>query len=339
MIVAACSDGPNGNDPSTTTATTLVTSAPVPDSCDDLTSLFPVDSVLESPSGSCLEWVNRSYGRAIQATTGSATIWSRRTEHGTALVVGAVHTLGEGWFGPSNTAVTESIVNPGSLTGIARLFLIRPDGTGPDHLASPWFGLYNPDIAAERNNNLMQDLLPREDFYVAVADSQKLDVSGLPPMVDPIITDAVPMYDPTAATTTDPTWADAVEGDFVLLLGYPQTTGELTASVGRVLSDYEAEQAVAALADMGDPEGGVAYDPEAEMIIRGEAIAGMSGGAAVDLEGRLVGILVRATDVHDGEQYVRAVRMSWVVARLAEAFEKLTPAGQEAIRGYLEPVS
>lgn len=158
-------------------------------------------------------------------------------------------------------------------------------------------------------------------------------------MVDPIITDAVPMYDPTAATTTDPTWADAVEGDFVLLLGYPQTTGELTASVGRVLSDYEAEQAVAALADMGDPEGGVAYDPEAEMIIRGEAIAGMSGGAAVDLEGRLVGILVRATDVHDGEQYVRAVRMSWVVARLAEAFEKLTPAGQEAIRGYLEPVS
>lgn len=300
IVLAACSTGPSGDNPDTTTTTITIptSSVSIPDACDNLTPLFAVVAVLESPSGSCFDWIDRSYGRIVQGSTGSATIWSRRSEHGTALVVGAVHTLGEGWFGPSNTAVSESIVNPESLTGVARLFLIRPDGTGPDHLASPWFGLYNPDIAAERNNNLMQDLLPREDFYVAVADSQKLDVSGLPPMVDPIITDAVPMYDPMEATTTHPTWADAVEGDFVLLLGYPQTTGELTASVGRVLSDDEAGQAVADLADMGDPEGGVPYDPEAEMIIRGEAIAGMSGGGAVDRGGRLVGILVRATDVH-----------------------------------------
>ena len=63
----------------------------------------------------------------------------------------------------------------------------------------------------------------------------------------------------------------------------------------------------------------------------------MSGGAAVDRSGRLVGILVRATDVHNGVQYVRAVRMSYVVFRLAVAFDELGLTEQRAIRGYLEP--
>ncbi len=63
----------------------------------------------------------------------------------------------------------------------------------------------------------------------------------------------------------------------------------------------------------------------------------MSGGAAVDRSGLLVGILVRATDVHDGIQYVRAVRMSYVVLRLAVAFDELGLTEQRAIRGYLEP--
>jgi hypothetical protein len=276
------------------------------------------------------------YGRAILGTTGSATVWSRRTETGTALIVGAVHTLGEGWFGGSNTPVAESIVDPGSWTGVPRLFLVLPDGSGPDPLASPWFRLYNPAIDAARNNNLMTDLLPREDFYVAVVDSQKLDVSGLPPPVEPIRLEPVPLYDPYSTSTTDPTWAEAGGGDLVLLLGYPQATGQLSAGVGRVLSDQDADQAVAQLATLGDPEGAIAYETAVEMIIEGEAVAGMSGGGAFDQEGRLVGVLVRATDVHDGTQYVRAVRMSWVVERFQAAYEALGPGDQEAIRPYRE---
>jgi hypothetical protein len=230
------------------------------------------------------------------------------------------------------------MVNPGDLTGIPRLFLIRPNGSGRDDLASPWYGFYNPSIAAERNNNLLQDVLPREDFYVAVTDSQKLDVSGLPPMVEPITRDRVPLYDPQGVTTTAPTWADAVAGENVLLLGYPQATGELTASVGRVLTDNEAEQAVTRLAELNDPEGSIAYDADVELFIEGESVAGMSGGGVMDRDGRLVGILVRATDMHDGVQYVRAVRMSWIVLRLAVVFDGLNPTDQQAIREYLEPM-
>ncbi len=304
--------------------------------CDEVTGLFAVEEGLDGAVGSCREWVDSSLGRAVRGSTGSASIWSRRSEHGTVLVVGAIHTLGQGWFGPADTAVVESIANPEEQTGIPRLFLIRQDGSGPDTSASPWFGLYNPAIAAERNNNFMRSVLPREDFYVAVTDSQKLDVSGLPPLVEPIVKAEVPLYDPAATTTTVPTWADAAGGDLLLLFGYPNETGALTASVGRVLGQDEAEQAVATLAELGDEEGSIPYDAEVEMIIRGESMAGMSGGPAVDEDGRLVGILVRATDVHDGVQYVRVVRISYIVSRLAAALEAIDSQTRQAVQGYLE---
>lgn len=335
--IAACSSGDTDAPPTTTnTIAATTTTALLPDGCDDVTGLFPVSAVLDSSDGWCREWVDRSVGRAVLGSTGSASVWSRRTEHGTALIVGAIHTLGQGWFGPAATAVAEAIVDSGAQTGVPRLFLLLADGSGPDPLASPWFGLYNPSIAAERNNNLMQDVLPREDFYVAVTDGQKLDVSGLPPVPEPIVHGQVPLYDPLDTTVISPTIAETQAGVLVLVLGYPNETGELTASVGRVLSDDEASRAVAELADLDDPEGTIPYDAEAEMIIEGAAAAGMSGGPIVDEQGQLVGVLVRASYDHDGVQYVRAVRMSYVAARVAAAFDALPLDTQRAIAGYLE---
>ena len=182
----------------------------------------------------------------------------------------------------------------------------------------------------------MQDLLPSEDFYVAVTDSQKLDVSGLPPVVEPLIRAAVPLHDPDGITTSDSTWADAVADELTMLIGYPNATGELTSSVGRILSDAAADLVIADLAERGDVEGDIAYDADVEIIIQGKAVAGMSGGAAFDRTGRLIGILVRASDEHEGLQYVRAVRMSWVVQRLEAAFAGLDPAAQAAIAGFIE---
>ena len=126
ILVAACSAGATGS--TTTTVTTPATSPSTAVVCDAPTPLFPVAAVRDGPAGSCREWIDKSHGRAVNATTGSATIWSRRTEYGTALVVGAVHTLGLGWFGEADSPVTESMVNPGDLVGVARLFLIRPAG-------------------------------------------------------------------------------------------------------------------------------------------------------------------------------------------------------------------
>jgi hypothetical protein len=71
------------------------------------------------------------------------------------------------------------------------------------------------------------------------------------------------------------------------------------------------------------------------MFIEGSAITGMSGGGAFDTDGRVVGILVRASTEHPTRQFVRAVRMSYVVARVRQAVEALEPDRRQAVETYL----
>ncbi len=331
FALTACAGGDD-----TGTASDTTTAAPAQILCDRVTDLFTVAEVAAELDASCAAWLDTAQGRAVQSTTGSASVWSRSTGEGTALIVGAVHSLGQGWFGPEGLAIDEAIVDPAQQTGIPRLFLQPPDGDVPDTLASPWFGLYNPGIAAERNGNLMRDVLPREDAYVAVTDPQKLDVSGLPPVPEPITQGPVPLHDPTQVTLSQPTFDSARPGELALMLGYANETGMLTGSIGRILSDAEAAAAVATLADLGDAEGAIAYDAEAEIVIEGAAAPGMSGGPVVDGEGRLIAVLVRASDDHDGVRFARAVRMDYVATSVEAAFDALTPEQQRAVEGYLE---
>ena len=247
-----------------------------------------------------------------------------------------MHTLGEGWFGPAGTAIEEALWDPANQVGVLRLHLMLPDGSGTDPLASPLFMLYNPPIAAEHNGNRMQDVLPGEDFYVAVTDSQKFDVSGPVPQPEPVVHGPVPLHDPSEATLSAPTFADAEAGELVLLLGFPNETRELTAAVGRVMTDTEASAAVVDLAGRGDPEGAIPYNAEVEVFIRGAALAGMSGGPVVDHQGRIVGIMVRASEEHDGVHYVRAVRLRYVMSQLDEALDSLPSERRSAITDYLE---
>jgi hypothetical protein len=339
LAATACGGGDAASSTSAAATSLGSTTTAVIDteSCDEVTGLFVAASVLEPLDGWCGEWVDLARGRAVNGGTGSASVWTRHTDNGTALIVGATHTLGQGWFGPEGGAVEAQLVDPGAETGVLRLFLAHPDGSSQDLLASPWFRLYNAAIAAERNGNLMQDVLPREDFYVAATDSQKLDPTALPyPVPTPIVQGEVPLYDPFSTTLSDQTYAPATAGNMVLLLGFPNETGELSAAVGRVLTDDEAREVVEDLAAAGDPEGGIAYDAEVEIVIEGAAAAGMSGGPVVDEDGRLVAVMVRASGDLDGFQYVRAVRMTHIAAELSTAFDGLPAAEQEALEGYLE---
>ncbi len=78
------------------------------------------------------------------------------------------------------------------------------------------------------------------------------------------------------------------------------------------------------------------YDPEVEMIIEGHSVVGMSGGGVYDQAGRQVGILVRASYEYDGKQYVRVVRMTYLVASLMAAYEALSDTERVAVSPYLE---
>jgi hypothetical protein len=122
-------------------------------------------------------------------------------------------------------------------------------------------------------------------------------------------------------------------------MGYPREgdyAGMLAASIGRVLSNSEAEAAIEELAALGDEEGGIAYVPEAEMIIEGHSVVGMSGGGVFDRAGSLVGILERASYEYDGKQYLRVVRMTFVVASINSAYEALSDSERAVVSPYLE---
>lgn len=338
-ILLACSTSPT-----TPTAGpgTMTPPGPGVSSCE---AGLPVFSVVEAVSSShpCRPWVWRLQGRVARSGNMSAVVWSLRTESTTGLIVSAVHTLGEGWLGPGGSAIPERLSDPSAELGATRIFLVGADGGEPDDLASVLFVLYHPEIPAAESGSNLRDVLPRHDFLVGVIDSQKVQVQPLPQAPGPLRHEPPKVFDPHDLTMSGATYGEAVAGETVILMGFPnagELAGALVGSLGVVLDDEQAVDAVGALAAAGDAEGAIPYDAEAEMILSAEATTGMSGGGVFDRNGRLVGIMVRASEKHRGQQYVRAVRMTYVVSRLTTAFQALDQ-GQQAVLGpYLEvPIS
>ena len=54
-----------------------------------------------------------------------------------------------------------------------------------------------------------------------------------------------------------------------------------------------------------------------------------------DRTGKQVGILVRASYEYDGKQYIRSVRMTFVVASIKSAYEALSDSEKAAVYPYL----
>ena len=305
-----------------------------------VTPLFSVENIISDQTHPYWEWVNMVQGRVAKNSYMSATIWSLNTEANTALAISAIHTLGEGYLGPGGNIIEERLRDPDENPGATRIYLAKEDGS-VDSLASVLFILYNPEVPSEQSGNHLTDILPRHDFFVGVIDSQKMVMEPLPNTPSPLKHEPPIIYDPFDLTTVAPTAADVNPDDAVLLIGYPREgdfAGLLAASIGRVLSDSEAEDAIEYLDGLGDEEGGISYDPEVEMIIEGNSVVGMSGGGVFDREGRQVGVLVRASYMYDGKQYVRAVRMPFVVASINSVYEALSELERAVVGQYLEPM-
>ncbi len=315
--------------------------SPAPADCTAVSDLFMVDEVLADPDHACHDWLDRVHGRVARSSSASAAVWTLRGDHGTAIMTSAVHTLGVGFLGVGDADVPETVRNPADETGVARIRLIAASGRAVDDRLSPMFVLYNPAIPADQNDDGFRDITPEHDFYLAVLDSQKLDPG--PPLgtPEPLTNQPPSIYDPAGDTLADPTHADVEPGQIVLILGFPshpRFAGGMTAGVGVVLSDDEAGAAVEALGNAGDEEGGIPYDADVEMFIEGSAAGGMSGGGVFDVDGHLVAITVRATEAVDLPRYVRAVRMTYVVTELGDAFGRLDTAMQDAVQPFLERI-
>lgn len=308
---------------------------PQPTVCAPTDTLLNVFDTLDDADHPCRSWIDHTHGRVARSGSASAAIWSRRTEFGAGLLVSAVHTLGVGWFGPANTDIQAEIRDPFQEIGVGRIILVAPEGGELSSDFSPMFDFFNLPTPADQNNNFFRDILPRYDAFVAVIDDQKLASGLLSPQPGPLQSAPPDIYDPLDRTATAPTFTDVDSGDLVMAIGFPAEgvfSGTMTASVGTVLSAGEIDGVLQMLADAGDEEGFIEYESDVEFIYRGPAAGGMSGGGVFNESAELVGVLVRASDPLEGVQYVRVVRMSYLVGGLNAEFEAL-PDDQKAIIG------
>ena len=169
LILSSCNGG--AATPTTTTITPPVTTTPPPTTtpptaCQPVTPLFSVAEVILDQDHPCREWVYKLQGRVTKNSGQSASVWSLRTEAGTAIIVSALHTLGEGYLGPGGSLIEEQLRDPDEKPGATRIFLVKGEDGSVDSLASVLFILYNPEVPPGQSGNHLRDILPRHDFFV-----------------------------------------------------------------------------------------------------------------------------------------------------------------------------
>ncbi len=321
-----------------------------PVTCSLERGLLDAAEVLADPEDPCHPWLEPLHGRAVRVDRpgGSGSLWSRRTMYGTGIMTTAAHVLSPCWAYwseqddgeiASDGSCPQMFHDPEQVVPGAVIRIGAEGGGVPASWWSAHFALYNPFVPPDEY--ISPTGLPRYDVSVYAVDSQVFETygTGLGIVPEPIVDAPLELHDPAGYTLATPTWAAATGGQIVLALGFPDTDGggrSLHASVGRVLDAIEAEQAIATLRDAGDEEGQIAYDGDAEFLFEGTAAPGMSGGGVFDEEGRQVGIIVRASFADIGVQYVRAVRMSYLVLEMERGFSSLPTERQIAVAPYLE---
>jgi len=311
----------------------------LPESCNGVTDVFEVANIDGRTEHPCFAWVNRVYGRSAKGGGGgSAAIWSIDTGNRTALVVSAAHVIKGFSEDQSGFESPDTFYNPQTVAGFSFVRLTDPATYRASDAFSASFIFYHPYIPAEVVSADYSNIMPGEDFFVLLIDSQLLEnKNGVAQIAEPIRMESPAFYDPGNLAGTQPTFASVKTGDLLLLMGYPSAeNGKLFASTVQVLSDSEAETALDALKHAGDEEGFIPYDRNAEVIVRGHAEIGMSGGGAFDMEGRLVGITIRKSLANVKVPIVRIVRMDYVVSNMHETLENLTEETQTAIIPFLD---
>jgi len=270
----------------------------------------------------------------------SGVMWSTAEASKVGLLLSAIHTLGEGWIAPPGEAASPMLKDPAEQSGNFRLTLTSA-ALKPTKVMAPTFMMFHPAVPAAETGNRMHDILPRHDFYLSAVDGQRFVVRDdthigvMPSALTPTLPE---VFDPEGHLTRP--GADAAAGDRVLMVGYPMqgpVAGGLAASVGEVLDETGVQKAMAELRTAGDEEGSLPYDAEVEHIVRGSAVAGMSGGGVFDVEGRLVGVLVRGSTETEPPGYARFVRLPFIVSTIRAVFDELPGDERASLGRYLPP--
>ncbi|UNY99954.1 serine protease [Zhouia spongiae] len=305
-----------------------------PDS-DDSGQLTKIETVLNGNDQNLIELLHKVRGSVGKRGPGSKTLWSRKNDYGLGLYISANHVYGlNGWSSDDAEYFDTTAEN----LGIFETSQMPPPNGGitlGDMLISD-FPLMHFAISPSATNTT---ILPEEDFYIGIIDNQRVEQSQFPQYPDLVNTNTpLEMFDPENRSKADETWNTPDTGENVLALGYPQDSDTYpngAVAYGKVLSDSEAQEIITKLQEAGDPEGDIPYNSDAEFFIDAQGIAGMSGGGVFNSEGQLTGIMVRASDTENAPKIIRAVRISYIKAKMTAFYNSLSQTERNKIAPFI----
>lgn len=259
---------------------------------------------------------------------------AKKNDYKLGLFVSANHVYGiNTWLSPAEQFINISEINNGIFLG-SRIPSINGNVDLSNELIAN-FGFYHPQIPSNSTNT---SIYPKDDFYLGVIDNQRIMDNGLG-NYPKIVQTSIPLqiYDPNNRTQAFQTWADVQADENVVAIGYPQDkikypNGAL--STGKVFSDKEAESVIESLRLKNDAEGLIPYDSKVEFIAKIHAVAGMSGGGVFNVDGRLLGVMVRATELN-GEPILRVVRMKFIKQKINSFYNTLSASDKNKFRPFI----
>lgn len=298
------------------------------------TDLMKIEDALNHSNTDFVNLVNSTRGRVGTNGSGSKVVWSKKNNFNLGLFVSVNHVYGiTSWSSLNEEFIDLTLINNGIYLGSK-----MPPTNGHPSLTNELianFGLYHPAIPAIATN---ATILPENDFYLGIIDSQRIIDNGFGSYPNFVQT-SIPLqiFDPNNKTLSNQTWSVPNTNDVVIAIGYPQdktTYPNGAVATGKVYSNAEAENIIQLLSLNNDVEGDIPYNPQVELLANIDAVAGMSGGGIFNADGQLLGVMVRATELN-GEPILRVVRMSYVVQKLNAFYDTLSLSDKNKIRPFI----
>jgi hypothetical protein len=298
------------------------------------TNLIKLEEALNNSNIDFVNLINKIRGSVGTNGPGSKVIWSKKNDYKLGLFVSANHVYGINTWPTLNEEFMDIVtINNGIFLGSK-----IPPTNGSIQLTNELianFALYHPLIPSNATNTT---ILPKDDFYLGILDNQRIMDNGLgnyPTFVKTSI--PLQMFDLNNRTQAAQTWSVAETNQIVIAFGYPQdkaTYPNGAVSTGKVYSDLEAENSIQSLKQIGNVEGEIPYNPQAEFLANTDAIAGMSGGGVFNAEGQLLGIMVRATKLN-GKPVLRVVRITYIKQKMNAFYNALNVTNKNKIRPFI----
>lgn len=305
-----------------------------PPSGIDETKLIKLEDALNHSNTDFVNLINKIRGSVGTNGSGSKVIWSKKNDYKLGLFLSANHVYGINTWPSLNEEYIDITANNNGIFLGSKI----PSANGNVSLSNELnanFGLYHPQIPSNATNTT---IFPKDDFYLGIIDNQRIIDNGLgnyPNFVQTTI--PLQMYDPNNRTQATQTWSVVETNQIIVALGYPQdkaTYPNGAIATGKVYSNLEAKNMIQSLKLNGDVEGEIPYNPEVEFLANIDAIAGMSGGGVFNVDGQLLGIMVRATKLND-KPVLRVVRITYIKQKMNTFYNTLSLSDKNKIRPFI----